>query len=242
MGSSTAPNHRYTVIRVPAKSPRLTEIVTKFRDTKLTALKLEPEVFVQRYDLEVLHPVSVWQGRLSRQTTLLVCVVDADDSVSPEDALLQKEWAGFAAVRGPMTMEDYYHPPEMRHPMAEHPESETRWHYSDLYTIPAHRKRGVAMKLNKSRLAVATSGTRALGDTSKTQARLRLFVNPKRTWLVDFDRKVGFHDSHMVTLKEGLTANGMEESVPDDTQSTPELRALWETRYGLAMEQVITVN
>ncbi|KAF2035130.1 hypothetical protein EK21DRAFT_96910 [Setomelanomma holmii] len=189
-------------------SPRLTELGFKFRDTKLAALKADPGSFVQRYDLEVLQPVSVWQAHLARQITILACVVVEDACLSPEDALLNNEWAGFAAIRGPMTMEDYYPLPDIGQPLWE------------------------------GQLNVATEDTRGM---NKQRARMRLFVNPKTTWLVAAYRQGGFQDSGMVTLREGFIANGMDESIPSDTTSTPELRVQWETRYGLAMEKIIEI-
>jgi uncharacterized protein YjaZ len=59
---------------------------------------------------------------------------------------------------------------------------------------------------------------------------------------VEWDRRCGFERHVMVTLKEGVVANGMAESVAEDTRSTEELRALWETRYGLCMERVMGVS
>jgi GNAT superfamily N-acetyltransferase len=239
MGSTTTPEFHYTVLRIPATSPHIADLVAKFRDTKLAALKADPGSFYQRYDVELLHPLSVWHTRLTSQRTCLVCVATKDLASSPEDALLIGDWAGFASVRGPMSFEEYYASPEMGQPVPKDPEHETRWHVYDLYTAPFHRGRGVAKKLGEGLFGVVAEETRALNGGAPKRARLRLIVHPKSTWLVKGYSDFGFKESGRVSLSEGLVANGMAESVPKDTNSTEELRALWETRYGMAMEKLI---
>jgi hypothetical protein len=44
-----------------------------------------------------------------------------------------------------------------------------------------------------------------------------------------------------VTLRERHVANGTEEPILEDTKSTEELRAVWDTRYGLAMEKMVDI-
>jgi GNAT superfamily N-acetyltransferase len=241
MESAVTSDLRYTVLRIPAASPRIVDFVAKFRHTKLAALKADPGSFYQRYDVESLHPISVWHDRLTRQRTCLVCVATDGPVPSPEDALLNGEWVGFAATRGPMSFEEYYCSHEMGQPVPKDPECELRWHVYDLYTAPLHRGHGVAKKLGEGLIAAVTEETRALNDGEIRRARLRLIVNPKSTWLVKGYRDFGFKESGMVTLAEGLVANGMAESVAADTNSTEQLRSIWETRYGMAMERVIDV-
>jgi GNAT superfamily N-acetyltransferase len=241
MGSTGPPELYYTVIRIPATSPHIADMVAKFRDTKLAALAADPGSFYQRYEVESLHPLSVWHARLTRQRTCLVCVATSDPSPSVEDALLTGEWAGFAAVRGPMSFEEYYVSPEMGQPVPRDPENEIRWHVYDLYTAPPHRGQGVAKKLGEGLIKVVTKDTQAINGGAIRRARLRLIVHPKATWLVNGYSSFGFKESGRVTLREGLVANGMAESVAEDTNSTEQLRAIWETRYGMAMEKVIDI-
>jgi GNAT superfamily N-acetyltransferase len=241
MDPTVISDFRYSVLRIPAASPRIEDFVAKFRDTKLAALKADPGSFYQRYDVEALHPLSVWHARLTRQRTCLVCVATNGPVPSPEDALLHGEWAGFAAARGPISLEEYYCSPEMGQPVPKDPEHELRWHVYDLYTAPLHRGHGVAKKLGEGLIAVVVEDTRAMHDDVNKRARLRLIVNPKSTWLMKGYLDFGFKESGAVTLREGLEANGMAESVAEDTSSTEELRAMWETRYGMAMERVIDV-
>jgi GNAT superfamily N-acetyltransferase len=231
----------YTVLRIPTNSPHIADFVAKFRDTKLAALKADPASFYQRHDVESLHPLSVWHARLTSQRTCLVCVATKVPVSSSEDALLNGEWAGFAAARGPLSFEEYYSSPDMGQPVPKDPESELRWHVYDLYTAPLHRGHGVATKLGKGLTAVVAEDTQAMNDGVIKRARLRLIVHPKSTWLVKGYLNGGFEKSGTVTLREGLVANGMAESVAEDTSSTEELRAIWETRYGMAMERVIDV-
>lgn len=238
-----SPSTKYTLFRISPTSPQISALIEKFRTTKLSALLTDPKVFVQRYDYEVQHPISVWETRLARQINVLVCIQasDSDSLLSNDEILLQKEWLGFAAVRGPITHDIYYANPGMEQPVPADPECETRWHLYDLYTFPAHRGNGIATILGEGLFRIVTQDTLALGDGMK-RARMRLIVHPKSKWLVDGYAKMGFEKSGVCSLKEGFVANGMEESVPEDTGSTAELRALWETRYGMCMEKVVNVR
>jgi ribosomal protein S18 acetylase RimI-like enzyme len=238
MSSTAIIDHHYTVHQFPSTSPRITDLVKKYRDTKLAALKADPGSFLARYEVESRHSLSVWHTRLTRQITCLVCVANVDPGLSSEDALLTGEWAGFAAARGRVSFEDYYAYPQMGQPVPERPDLETRWHVYDLYTMPAHRGRSVATRLGESLLSVVAEETLAMGGIANKKARLRLIVDPRKTWLVDGYRRFGFNESGRVTLKQGFVANGMEESVPEDTTSTEQLIALWETPYGMAMEKI----
>jgi hypothetical protein len=50
-----------------------------------------------------------------------------------------------------------------------------------------------------------------------------------------------FQDARTVTLRERHVANGTEEPILEDTKSTEELRAVWDTRYGQAMEKMVDI-
>ncbi|KAH7359495.1 hypothetical protein BKA66DRAFT_228955 [Pyrenochaeta sp. MPI-SDFR-AT-0127] len=242
MGSLTPMAPQYQILRIPTSSPHLSDLITKFRDTKLEALKCSPSEWIYQYASESGHPLSVWKARLARQNTILVCVATQDTSLSAEDALLQGEWVGFAVVRGPFAFEDYYAVPEMEQPVPEDPDVETRWHIYDLYTFPAHRGRGIATKLGAAGMAAVGEITAALSDKTKQRARVRLFCNPKNTALVDTYKRLGFEQSGRVTLKEGLEANGMAESIPArDAMSSEHFKRVFDTRIGIAMERVIDI-
>jgi ribosomal protein S18 acetylase RimI-like enzyme len=242
MVSTTIKDLDYVVLRIPVTSPRITELVTKFRDTRLAACKADPAKSFVQYEVEIQHPLSVWQARLSGSITCLVCVASAsaDPALTVEDVLLGGEWVGFAFVRGYISVEEYYAYPEMDQKMPEHPELETRWHIYDLYTSPAHRGHSVGSKLMEASVAVAEEILKEDGLVHR-RARLRLMANSKVEWLVQWYRRFGFDDSGRATLRQGFVANGMQDSIPEDTTSTEELRAKWETPIGLAMERVIEV-
>jgi GNAT superfamily N-acetyltransferase len=230
----------YTIIRFPTQSLHIASLVTKYRDFKLAALKNDPSAFVQRYDIESRLPLSVWHTRLTTRSTTLICVATTKSVSDSEEALLAGEWVGIEAVIGPLPFEEYHTAFADAAPSAPQiPDHETRWHIYDLYVSPAHRGHGIAGMLRERLFAVIARETAALGARA---ARMRLLVNPKNIWVVEWDRRSGFEKHVMVTLKEGFTANGMRESVAEDTGSTEELRALWETRYGLCMERVMDVS
>lgn len=226
----------YTVIRIPATSPRIDELVTRFRQVKLAALKADPTAFLS-YEVESLHPDPVWQDRLSGNVAYLVCVRTTESDLSPEDALLGGDWAGYSAVRERVSREEYYAHPNMGQPVPDHPELETRWHIYDLYTLPAHRGRNVAKKLVDACIAVVEHAMAADNSASK-QARIRLMVNPANLWLVQWYGRVGFKESGQATLRQGFTANGWENSVPENSVKSEELRKKWETPFGMIMETV----
>lgn len=242
----------YRVIRVPKSSPRVVDLVNKFRTSKLLALETDPTSFLSQHAVESKLPLEVWSSRLSRDATILICVatdhistVNGSAASDDEAALIEGEWVGFAAIRGPMKNEEYYVTPDMNLQMPEDPSTEARWHVYDLYTLPAHRGRGLAKQLVNACNATAVEYTKALSlrsDNSLKQARIRLFMNPKNTWLTKAYENLGFQASGKVTLEEGFRANALDESIPEDTRATEELEKMWHTRFGLAMEQVISIE
>jgi hypothetical protein len=74
-----------------------------------------------------------------------------------------------------------------------------------------------------------------------TAARVRLFCDPKKTYLVNLYKKMGFEEAGNCTLREAFVANGDGELIPRDTESSEALRYKWERRYGLAMERLCEV-
>jgi ribosomal protein S18 acetylase RimI-like enzyme len=226
---------QYTILRLPASSP----YTAKFRDTKLAALKKDPGEWIYPYSSEAKHPLSVWEARLAPPAITFVCVVTPDTNPSTEDALTQGDWVGFVAVRGPMAYDAYYASPDMQQPIPQDPDAEARWHMYDFYVFPAHRGQGIARKLVAACVAAVGENSVTMGDGSMKRAKIRIFVNAKKTGLVDTYNRWGFRQSGTANIREGLTANGMGESVPQDTTSTEELRAFFETRVGSAMEKVV---
>ncbi|KAF1843344.1 uncharacterized protein K460DRAFT_368245 [Cucurbitaria berberidis CBS 394.84] len=244
MGSTTPADAQYHVLRIPTTSPRLADLVTKFRDTKLAALQTSPSEWIYQYVSEAKHPLSVWESRLARQNTILICVATSAPFLSAGDALIQAEWVGFAAARGPLSYMEYYAVPEMEQPIPENPDAESRWHMYDLYTSPAHRGREIASKLGAACMATVSEITASLkSDTGGVQrSRIRLIVNPKNTVLVETYKRLGFQTSGRVTLREGFQANGMGESIPaEDTMSAENFKRVFDTRIGMAMERIIDV-
>ena len=243
----------YKIIHVPKTSPRLAEIVTKTRATRLHTLETDPTSWLSNHAAESALPISVWERRLtSPGITVLVCIVTSsnEDGSDPETNLLQSEWAGFAALRGPMKYEDYYITFDMGLPTPASPEEERRWHLYDLYTMPKHRGQGVAKSLIDECIATAvryTEGSEpALTPSAHIpevkHARIRLFMNPKNAWLITVYEKMGFVKAGMVTLAEGFKANSMDESIPANTRELIVSSGGRHTRYGLAMEQVVKIR
>ncbi|KAF2877386.1 hypothetical protein BDV95DRAFT_480703 [Massariosphaeria phaeospora] len=244
MDSVPLPATPYTVIRIPASSPRLADLAAKYRATKLAALQAEPNALAVKYADESLYPASVWQQRLVPPAAILICVAlpDASAPYEPEDALMAGDWICMATIRGPLPYAEY-HLPESGQPVPADASLETRWHLCNLYTTIAHRGKGLAKKAIHAALQYAAEQTRALaqqsGNAGKMRARIRLFCDPNNSLLVGMYGRLGFREAGMVTLKEAFGLNGDGEMIPADTDSTEELRWKWHRRYGLAMEIVV---
>ncbi|KAF2124948.1 hypothetical protein P153DRAFT_349065 [Dothidotthia symphoricarpi CBS 119687] len=243
MASPPPTSAQYTVLRLPTTSPHVPALIKKMRDKKLAALEADPTSFILQHAVEAAHPDSVWHSRFVNSTTL-VCIRTPDSTLSAEEALMIGEWAGFAAIRGPLAYSAYYFP-EMGHKIPDDWAVEARWHLFDLYTFPSHRGQGVASKLVAA--CVATAAELTAGEVAKVEdggrkerARVQLYCKPN-DWLVGLYKRLGFRESGKVTLKEGFVTNGMEQSIPEDTGSTEELKEKWETRFGVAMERVVDI-
>ena len=138
-----------------------------------------------------------------------------------------------------MTYDAYYASPDMQQTIPQDPDAEARWHMYDFYVFPAHRGHGIARKLVAACVAAVGESSIATGQESIKRAKIRIFVNAQKTGLVDTYKRWAFRESGTANIREGLTANGMGESVPQDTTSTEELRAFFETRVGFAMEKIV---
>ncbi|EAT79121.1 hypothetical protein HBI56_166750 [Parastagonospora nodorum] len=237
MDVTTTTESAYIVLQIPASSPRIKELVIKFRDTRLAVLQADPGSSLAQYEVESQLPDSIWHGRLAGNTKFLVCVQATDRTLPPEHLLLQGDWAGYAALRERVSVEDYYLVPEQ--PVPEDPDIEIRWHLYDLYTVPAHRGRNVAKKLVAGCVAVV-EGDLGMDDSYKI-ARLRLYANPSYSWLIKWYERFGFKEGGRVNLRQGFVASAMQDSVPKDTTSTRELWERWERPFAYIMERVFEV-
>lgn len=238
MGSNTTPEPQYTVFRVPVASPRIDDFVAKFRETRLAGIKADTANSFLAYEVEAEHPSSVWHARLFGGITSLVCVADADPTLSVEDALLSGTWAGFVFLKERLTSEEYYGIPNMALEMPEDSSLEARFHVFDLFISPDHRRRSAASTLVESSLAAIKEITLSEGSGTK-KARVRMIMNPKNTWILGWYRRLGFVDRGTSTVVQGFLANGFGASIPEDTESTEELRSWWHAPIGLVMEGVM---
>ena len=202
-------------------------------------MEADPTGFWVKYDQESALAMSVWETRLKLCAATVVCVATTNLALSDEDTLLQGEWVGFASIRGPMDYDTYYPNPEMGQVVPDDPASELRWHVFDLYTLPAHRQRGLAKKLFVGCVDLAVELSTTLRSQNKRRARLRLFVNSRNIWLVQWYKLMGFTVSGKATPIEGYIVNGISESIPE---MTDELRIFWESRIGFAMEKVVELD
>ncbi|KAF3043744.1 hypothetical protein E8E12_009371 [Didymella heteroderae] len=261
---TTAATTTYRIIRVPRASPRLADLVTKSRATRLHILKTDPTALLAQHAVEEALPLEVWHKRFTHpEITVLVCVATpstttdvsaplgstniASNTGIPDHEtttlLLEREWVAVAALRGPVTYEDYYVTPDMGLPVPVDPETEARWHVFDLYTAPPHRGKGLARKLVTACIATAVARTQHPDATQPLRkARIRLFMNPANAWLIRVYESMGFKAEGKVTLEEGFRVNCLDESIPAGTSETEEGRARWHTRFGLAMERVVQVE
>lgn len=232
---------QYTVFRMPVASPRTDDFVAKFRETRLAAIRADPVGSFFSHEVEREHPLSVWHARLFDGMACLVCVADANPTLSTEDALLAGDWAGHVIVKEQIASTEYYQYPKMALEVPQEPEFETRWHIFDLFISPHHRGRSAASKLIESSLAAIKEASLSEGSVIE-RARVRLIVNPKNEWLVRWYRRLGFMDRGSATVTQGFHCNGWSASIPKDTESTEELRMRWHAPIGLIMELIMDVN
>jgi ribosomal protein S18 acetylase RimI-like enzyme len=220
--------------------PASSAYTAKFRDTKLAALEKDPTEWIYPYATEAKHPLSVWEARLASPAIVLVCV--ATYGTSPSTELIQGDWVGFVAVRGPMTYDTYYASPDMQQTIPPNPDAEARWHMYDFYVFPAHRGHGIARTLVAACIAAVRESSSATGQESIKRAKIRMFVNAQKTGLVDTYKRWGFRESGTANIREDMKANGMGKSVLHDTTSTEDLRAFFERRVGFAMEKIVDLG
>lgn len=237
MACLSADGIEYHTVRIPTFSPRVADLVDKFRKTKLAALLADPASFSASHKDEILLSLESWERRLAPPSTVFVCVA-CGDGVGPEEdeeMLVRGEWVGMVTLRGPLSCEFYHRSGSPEYPACE-ADAETRWHLSNLWTSSTHRGRGLGKKLVQECLDFATSESKQL---EKDKSRIRLIIKDEGSFLKHMYAGMGFDIAGRATLREACIASGDEGYVPHDTSSSEELRRLWETRYGLVMERVL---
>lgn len=226
----------YRILRIPTTSPHLPDLTSKFCATKLSALLADPASFSASHADELLLPLQTWHERLSPPSAILVCVdTPSNADLNDEEALLAGEWIGMATLRGPL-LSATYALPEYTPTKPSDPSCETRWHLSNLWVSSAHRGRGIAKNIVNSCVEHAVGETRALG---KEAARIRLIIKDEGSFLKRMYAGMGFEAAGRASLREAYGASGDGAGVPEDTDSTEELRRVWETRYGVVMERIV---
>lgn len=234
---------KYSVHRIPTSSPHASQLVERYKNAKLAALLAEPTGFAVQHKDEVLLSPEVWTKRVAEPSTIFICIVTPvahPELASDEETLLSGEWVGFVTVRGPIPYFDYFLP-ESGQPVPANPDLETRWHLCNLYTAKVHRGKGLGRALVNACIEFVRIYSANVPDKSISTARLRLFMDAKKTALVGMYKKMLFQEAGWITLREAFIANGDAELIPRDTTSTPDVMSRWERRvgFGLAMERLI---
>lgn len=253
--------YRYRYERVSKESmAALALAARRYRALRLAALANSPPgSFSSTLAQEEAYPDEYWTGRLARRGfETFVCVAVAADAADAVDGEAEGEGHGEyvaqVTFRGPCEYAPWELPVDSGQPMQrpEEWEAEERWQVTGLYVHDRHRGRGLAAGIVREAMEwVRTRDSDGDGDEvgdggdeggaqqqyPPKRVRFRTMIAPDNLVSVALFRKLGYQDSGLCTMKEGVEANG--EILPDDWA---EERTKWCTRGGWIMAIVVDID
>ena len=213
-----ATKSRYTYFRV-SKTDDVHSSARNYRDLRLRALKASPGSFASTYDVEAALTEVDWidQLKLPDREVFIGATTSHDHHPS--------EWVGQVTLRGPISQEDFFLPPQSGHPPPGPDSEEERWQVLGLFTLPGHRGNGLGAQLCREALEYLRHH-----QSSPKRLQVRLMVKPENHATVKLYQRLGFVVTGMCTLAEALIANGDGHLLPKDISG-----AKYSDRTGLIM-------
>ncbi|KAH8653555.1 hypothetical protein BX600DRAFT_515820 [Xylariales sp. PMI_506] len=206
----------------------LPQLASKYRDLRLTGLKVSPASFSSTYDIEAAFPDAVWESRLQRPGfETFVCA--ASPAAAAASGASEGPWVAQLTVRGPLAYEDFRLPAESG--QVDQPEAEVaaeeRWQVLSLYVNPDFRGRGIANGICEEAFSwllktarrererqLSSSADGAVAEGVVERLRLRTIIKSDNfASMAVFEKKLGFDRTGDATLAEALRANG--DAVPE---------------------------
>lgn len=202
----------YSCIRIDPQSPSISHLAQKYKSLRLSALAESPHSFSSTYDKESQYTEEWWESRLQlpgRET--FICSTH-DTHTSADEG----EWIAQVTLLGPVPAKSYALPEAAQQPPECSDEDEEKWQMLSLYTLPAHRGKGVGKMLCRETFSWLQQKDVGTGKQQHKQIRVRIMVKPENTATVRMYAGLGFVDAGKCTLAEALRANGDGEMVPED--------------------------
>ncbi|OKL61905.1 hypothetical protein UA08_02623 [Talaromyces atroroseus] len=236
----STPKYTYSFFRIK-KDSQIALSAQKYKQLRLLALSIAPGSFSSTYQLESTLTDSEWTTRLaaSGSETFICAATPLEDNnnnnnndTSHSPALEESSiWVGQLTLRGPLSQEDFILPDESGQKNPPEHGGKELWQMLSLFTLPAHRGRGLGKKLCQEALDYLSFSYR--GDPREFW--VRLMVKPENHATVRLYRNLGFEVCGRCTLAEALIANGDKDLLPDDISGEK-----YSARSGLIM--IFTAN
>ncbi|KAG8629442.1 hypothetical protein KVT40_003307 [Elsinoe batatas] len=192
-------------------------LAQKYRDLRLTALRLSPNSFGSTVEAEERFADNVWQDRLLKQDLeTFICAAASPAGVEHGTNMHSSDvtWIAQVTLRGPIDAESFQLPPEAGQPFSakDTPATEERWQVLGLYVLSDFRGHKVAQRLCESAFEYLKT-TRMQQSPECSQIRLRTMIKADNVASVNLFKRLGFEDWGTCTRAEGMVANG--ESPPE---------------------------
>jgi ribosomal protein S18 acetylase RimI-like enzyme len=204
----------FIYFRIPRESSELSFFALKYKELRLSGLKLNPTSFSSTYEAEVAFSDAVWVSRIMRprMETFICAIAPEGKSVTTSvHDMLGSEWVAQVSLRGPLSEEEFILPPEAKQLAFKLNVEEEKWQMLSLYTLPSQRGKGLAKKL-----CAAVIDYLATYRTEPGIVRLRIIVKPENTAVIRMYENLNFIDAGRATLAEALRANGDDDLIPID--------------------------
>ncbi|RAH67345.1 GNAT family N-acetyltransferase [Aspergillus aculeatinus CBS 121060] len=201
------PDYVYTFFRISKEAATIRASALQYRALRLEALQVSPGSFSSTHAIESAFTEDDWIARLTvPDREVFICAATPTSTATRPNA--ETQWIAQVTLRGP-TPADQFALPAAANPPAPRPDSEEeRWQMLSLFTLPAHRGRGLGAQLCQA----ALQWLREYRAEPAT-VQVRLIVKAGNDVTVNLYRRLGFEDAGRATLVEALVANGDEELV-----------------------------
>lgn len=210
----------YTFVRLDPSHAEISTLASKYRDLRLAALKESPTSFSSTFETESAFSIEQWISRITTPgKETFIC------ATTPHITAEECEWVAQVTLLGPVKATAFTLPDDSGQPNVAADDVEEKWQMLSLYTLPAHRGKGVGKGLCLEAFRYLTSLNRP-----PNKVRVRIMVKPQNTVTLKMYKGLGFFDAGLCTLEEALRANGDAEFVP--AGNLPEK---YTTRSGIIM-------
>jgi ribosomal protein S18 acetylase RimI-like enzyme len=203
-------SQKASVVLIPLPLPNesiLYKAASRYRESRLRALRADPETFASNYEQEEAYPMEAWTARIENKHVKTFVLVEKHTGHEDIEKLLDQPWLGSVILLGPKVKgapEVSATEPPWNAFIPPHVPSDGQegvyalpileYHIVGMFVLPDARRRGLGKKLVQNAISSGLTQGKALGAKS---VKISVLVDTKNDVALGLYKSTGF-----VTLKE----------------------------------------